>query len=655
MVVRPRGREFALFAFALALRLAYVLVYPQLPLAADAADYQSLAGSIEAGRGFVNQAGRVESGRAPLYPYFLAATYSLLGDDPVRVRLVQSVLGAATALLTLALARRYFSERVAWIAAVGVAVHPALVAYSGLVLTETLATVLACLIALSASLLWRTRTIPRSLATGAVLGLAALCRAEWITVAFGMIVLFVISPSGKREGERVRVDLRTPLLVSLAFACVLAPWTTRNHRVLGAFVPVSTDGWRAAWIATYPAGWLEWRAEEPLLSIEGPPDTPPLERARRFRRAALQNLREAPLSFVRMCAHRVALLWVGGHSNVIAGLESPTATSRGWVLAVKLFLLGLNTGVILLAFVGIWISRNRWRDLLPLLVCMALPVATYVLLVAVPRYHLPLLPLLLPFAAEAALSRRLRELALELHAADTRFTDRFLSGTPLHPAFWVYRRIRGAVAGAAQAHARGLLLDIGCGLKPYEAAFAGRVSRHLGLEPSPSAGYLGNRADLVGDAACLPVAEATFDTVLCTEVLEHVRAPGRVVAEIARVLRPGGVAIVTVPFVYPVHDRQDYQRFTGAGLRELFAEPRFEVVELRPLSFPVMTLCIMAAIVIHELCFVRSRYGYALSVPLRPLLWVVVGALNVTGWVGEAVCRATSFPFNHLLVARRRA
>ncbi len=655
MTIAPARRGAVLFGVALLVRLCYVTFYPPLPLAADARDYDVLATNIRTGRGFVDEAGRPESLRAPLYPYVVAAIECLPGAGPATVRTVQALLGAVVPLLTFSLARRPFGERVAWIAAAAAAVYPALVAYCGLLLTETLATVLALLIALTTSALWRERTLPRTLVAGAILGLAVLCRAEWITVALAFMALFALVPSRPSPGPPwTRLDLATPVLLVLTLAAVLSPWMVRNHRVLGGVVPVTTDGWRTLWIATYPEGWLEWKREEPLLSIEGPPDTPPLERARRFRAAALANLRQAPLAYVRMCTRRVVLLWIGGHGNAIAGLEGSTRSSRGAVLAVKVALLALNTSVVLLGLAGLVMSRARWRERAPLMTCILVPAATYVLLFAVPRYHVPLLPLLFPFAVEALLAGRTPgERARAFHAADVRVTDRLLSRTPLHPAFWVYRRIRGAVAAAARAHGRGVLLDVGCGAKPYEDAFAGRVSRHVGLEPSPSAGYAGNRADLAADAAALPFTAASCDTVLCTEVLEHVRKPAAVVAEIARVLRPGGVAIVTVPFVYPVHDRHDYQRFTAAGLRELFEGEGFEVVEVRPLSYPAMTLAIMAALVVHDLLFVRNRYGYALSLPLRPALWAVVAALNLAGLLGEPLCRATSFPFGHSLVARR--
>ena len=64
-----------------------------------------------------------------------------------------------------------------------------------------------------------------------------------------------------------------------------------------------------------------------------------------------------------------------------------------------------------------------------------------------------------------------------------------------------------------------------------------------------------------------------FDVVLCASVLEHVPEAPAAAREIHRALRPGGVALVTVPLMYPLHDEPgDFWRFTEHGLRHLFRD-----------------------------------------------------------------------------------
>ena len=106
------------------------------------------------------------------------------------------------------------------------------------------------------------------------------------------------------------------------------------------------------------------------------------------------------------------------------------------------------------------------------------------------------------------------------------------------------------------------VLDLGCG----ERRLQGAVRCDIVIAPP------GIRAD----AARLPFKSRTFDLVLVTAVLEHVPHPSRVVREIHRILRPGGLLYVEVPFLEGFHaDPDDFQRFTFRGLDILLR--RFEI------------------------------------------------------------------------------
>jgi Methylase involved in ubiquinone/menaquinone biosynthesis len=82
--------------------------------------------------------------------------------------------------------------------------------------------------------------------------------------------------------------------------------------------------------------------------------------------------------------------------------------------------------------------------------------------------------------------------------------------------------------------------------------------------------FPGQGVDLMGDIHKLPIADESFDAVFCTGTLEHVRDPRRAVAELQRILRPGGMVHIDVPFIQGYHaDPTDYWRFTIDGLRVL--------------------------------------------------------------------------------------
>ncbi len=153
-----------------------------------------------------------------------------------------------------------------------------------------------------------------------------------------------------------------------------------------------------------------------------------------------------------------------------------------------------------------------------------------------------------------------------------------LRHTPLHPQWLVLRRERTAFA-AAGAVLKGRVLDIGCADKPLRPHLNDEV-QYLGLDYYATAKQLyDTQPDVYGDGQRLPFADASFDGVALLDVLEHLPDPETSIAEIERVLVPGGVLALQVPFVYPLHDAPfDFHRWTRYGLTRLLAFHGFELL-----------------------------------------------------------------------------
>lgn len=136
---------------------------------------------------------------------------------------------------------------------------------------------------------------------------------------------------------------------------------------------------------------------------------------------------------------------------------------------------------------------------------------------------------------------------------------RYLPQPSLVPRPNLFKTLEGLAPGAR-------ILDVGAGGR--------RITPNvITLDFMPRAGV-----DIVGDIHQMPIADNSFDCVVCTGTLEHIRDPWQAVREIHRVLRPGGVAYIDVPFMQAYHlDPVDYWRFTIDGLRLLCA--RFKELE----------------------------------------------------------------------------
>jgi SAM-dependent methyltransferase len=138
----------------------------------------------------------------------------------------------------------------------------------------------------------------------------------------------------------------------------------------------------------------------------------------------------------------------------------------------------------------------------------------------------------------------------------------------------------------AAPRARGRLLDVGCGDKPYQSIFRPHVSEYVGIEheevfASTHASAAEHRPDLYYDGNRLPFADKSFDTVLSIQVLEHTPRPQALLDEISRVLRPDGLLILSAPFSARLHEEPyDYFRYTPHGLRSLCENAGLVVTEI---------------------------------------------------------------------------
>ncbi|MST94000.1 MAG: class I SAM-dependent methyltransferase [Pedosphaera sp.] len=126
-------------------------------------------------------------------------------------------------------------------------------------------------------------------------------------------------------------------------------------------------------------------------------------------------------------------------------------------------------------------------------------------------------------------------------------------------------------------YVKGRLLDVGCGQRPYEKTFFAGATEYIGCD------YLSDRSrpDVVCSATELTFPDNSFDTVVSTEVLEHVPEPQRAINEMHRVLKPGGHLILSTPMYWPRHEvPYDFFRYPYDGLIHLVNTSGLELVRI---------------------------------------------------------------------------
>ncbi len=131
----------------------------------------------------------------------------------------------------------------------------------------------------------------------------------------------------------------------------------------------------------------------------------------------------------------------------------------------------------------------------------------------------------------------------------------------------------------APQYAHGTLVDYGCGNKPYLSFFKDRIDRYVGIDVVQN---LHNTVDIVvGPGDPLPIQDNSIDTIISTQVLEHVAEPKQYLQEAARILHPGGHLILTCPGAYMLHEEPyDFYRYTEHGLRYLLSTAGLQLVRI---------------------------------------------------------------------------
>jgi 4-amino-4-deoxy-L-arabinose transferase-like glycosyltransferase len=400
-------------ALGLVLRLALVAWLHGQPLYVwDERDYDVLATNIVQHGEFAFVPGTPVSLRPPLYPAALALVYSVTGEHNfTAMRIIQALLGTSTAYVVFLLARRVYDERTGMVAAAICAFYPSLVATSGLVLTETLFTLLLCG---SCLLMERFLTTGRTWALawfGVVLALGALTRSVlWLFPAPLIVFLLVCDPasSWRRRLTHIAIALA-------AFALVIAPWAIRNTRLQQTFTAVDVMGGRNFMMGNYAHTPFDrpWDA----ISAEGdkawhtvlrretsvPPNITQGQLDKLALKYGLNYISRHPFETLQRDTAKFFHFWQL-ERELIAGLHQGYwgGANKAGVLMAAAAILGSYTLVMVAGIFGMLVRPpQQWRMHLFMVLVMAYVCGIHTLVFAHSRYHLPLMPLIGIWAAAA--------------------------------------------------------------------------------------------------------------------------------------------------------------------------------------------------------------------------------------------------------------
>ncbi len=180
----------------------------------------------------------------------------------------------------------------------------------------------------------------------------------------------------------------------------------------------------------------------------------------------------------------------------------------------------------------------------------------------------------------------------------------------------------------------GIVFDIGCSAKPYKAVIQKYSSHYFGLEQAAPP-HDDHQADMLGSAYRTGLKDSSIDTVIATAVIEHLEDPGQALEEMHRIVKPGGVVIISAPLFWHIHEApRDFYRYTKYGLEYMLKTAGFEAVGVKPLSGFWVTFLVMFSYYIG-----RLHRGIMKVIPIIPLvailLQIMAFLLNKIDYKGE--------------------
>jgi SAM-dependent methyltransferase len=199
---------------------------------------------------------------------------------------------------------------------------------------------------------------------------------------------------------------------------------------------------------------------------------------------------------------------------------------------------------------------------------------------------------------------------------------------------------------ALEEHAHGQLIDIGCGDMPFKYHLPKAVTQYdtLDIEArTEGVTYIGSVLDMY------MIKDESYDSAMCFDVLEHVPNPFEAVQEICRVLKKGGILMLSVPHLSRLHEiPHDYYRYTEFGIRSMLESNGFEIIEIDSTG----SLC----------CFL----GHQVSSILNCLFWRIPIFKWIIFYLNKCICvlpcffidryflKARLFPLGYICIAQKR-
>jgi SAM-dependent methyltransferase len=220
-----------------------------------------------------------------------------------------------------------------------------------------------------------------------------------------------------------------------------------------------------------------------------------------------------------------------------------------------------------------------------------------------------------------------------------------------YPAYLTRNRLLKTISALAPM-LKGRMMDFGCGSKPYKSLFT--VDEYVGVDfENPGHPHLNEQIDVFYDGKKIPFADGHFDAVFSSEVFEHIFNLEEILAEINRVMKPGGQLLITCPFSICEHEvPNDFARYSSYSIKYLLEKQGFEVVRQFKTGNSIETIGQLRIMYIHQHITPYVRKIPVLRSIFRLLVYTCINIGAIIG--GKVLPAGMDLYLNNVVLCRKR-
>lgn len=355
--------------------------------------FGAIASNLFHGYGFVLEPGSSPTLlRGPLYPLFLVFTYSVFGENLHSVQFMHSLLGALTCFIIYLIAKVIFDRKTAILSAIIFTFYPLFIWYTARIWAETLLTFLLSVLMLYLIIFLKSPSRLKAFILGLILGIINLCKSVLLLFPIFLLLLLLSLFWHKKKD----VLLTICLIISSMFL-VISPWTYRNYKVSGNFIPVQIFGVNLIGgdlNIEKGIGFRELRRQNEsekvyneIIRLEESKVGKRLniaEQERAVLRYLFHKYLSSPLSLLKMVAIQSVQFWYLGGDKL-----------RSLLFAI------MQSSLLIPGLFGVVYALRRRLFIMPLLLIIIYFVLIHAISIGAARYSIPIMPYVGMFAAYA--------------------------------------------------------------------------------------------------------------------------------------------------------------------------------------------------------------------------------------------------------------